>query len=189
MTMTYRINQPPFTLEFPNMSKGELQAYASWFHQILPERIAELTTTVKGTSGYEGWEPVQTPESLEPLGRWFEGQVERRKKTAEELAEARGSLKLPVAVPETELTNRTFSLAMDIGMYLSQVLLKTLPGTRWDQVLKSKQNVDYGQPVIMGFGKVSLNPVGIMVVKAYSISRGKPAELRRLYDVWAADAT
>jgi hypothetical protein len=74
---------------------------------------------------------------------------------------------------------------MDIGMYFSQVVLKNLPGTRWDQPVRNKNFADYGQPVIMGFGTVPLNPVRVMVMTAYGISRNSPARLRELYDVWA----
>ncbi len=163
----------------------ELEAYRTWFHQVLPERVAELTEVVKSTPGYERWDPSLSPESLEPLGRWFEGQVETRKKSPDEIEETRSRLTFPIDVPEETLTNRTFSVAMDIGMYFAQVVLKNLAGTRWDQPLKNKKFADYGQPVIMGFGAVPLNPVRVVVMTAYAISRGKRAELRELYDTWA----
>lgn len=183
--MTYSTIQPPFTLQFRDMTKKELIAYATWLHDSVPGRIAELTDAVKATPGYERWEPNMTPESLEDLGRWFEGQVETRKKGGEEVEQARAKLTFPVDIPEEELTNRTFSLAMDIGMYFAQVILLNLPGVRWDQPLKNKKFADYGQPVIMGFGTVPLNPVRVVVMTAYGVSRQKPARLRDLYDTWA----
>ncbi len=183
--MSYAIIQPPFTLKFEEMSKKDLEAYRTWFHQVIPERLATLTKAVKGTPGYQNWEPDLTPESLDRLGRWFEHQVETRKKSAEEIEETRSKLTFPIDIPEEELTNKSFSLAMDIGMYFSQVILKNLPGTRWDQPLKNKKFIDYGQPVIMGFGTVPLNPVGVAVTTAYRISRRKPAHLRELYETWA----
>lgn len=183
--MTYSTIQPPFTLQFPEMSKKDLIAYAAWFHDIIPARIAELTRAVTSTPGFEGWEPNATPESLDDLGRWFEGQVEMRKKDAEEIAEARAKLTFPIDIPDEQLTNRTFSLAMDMGMYFAQVVLENLLGTRWDQPLRSKKFVDYGQPVIMGFGTVPMNPVRLMVVSAYSAARKKRVDLGTLYDTWA----
>ena len=59
-------------------------------------------------------------------------------------------------------------------MYFGQVIIKNLPGTGWDQPLKNKKLADYGQPVIAGFGTVSLNPVRVMVTTAYGIARGSP---------------
>jgi hypothetical protein len=104
--MAYAIIQPPFTLDFRNMSKKELRAYAEWFHHVLPERVAELTNAVKGTRGYESWDPNLTPESLGVLGRWFEGQVEARAKTGEEMGETNARLTFPIDVPNEELTNK-----------------------------------------------------------------------------------
>jgi hypothetical protein len=183
--MTYAIIEPPFTLKFHDMPKGELEAYRDWFHSVLPARIAELTSAVKVTPAFESWDSNQRPESLDLLGRWFEGQVETRRRSAEEMAEIHAKLTFPIDVPDEELTNRTFSLAMDLGMYFGQVILKNLPGTRWDQLVKGKNFVDYGQPVIMGFGAVPLNPVRVMVMTAYGISRQQPADLPSLYDTWS----
>jgi hypothetical protein len=183
--MTYSIIQPPFTLKFHEMTKKDLIAYAAWFHDSAPGRIAELTGAVKSSSHYESWEPTVTPESLEDLGRWLESQVETRTLRGEEIEETRAKLTFPIDIPGEDLTNRTFSLAMDIGMYFAQVVLKNLPGTRWAQPLRNKNFADYGQPVIMGFGTVPLNPVRVMVTTAYAISRKKPAHLRGLYETWA----
>jgi hypothetical protein len=183
--MTYSTIQPPFTLQFHDMAKKDLIAYARWFHDSTAGRITELTGAVTSTPGYESWRPNTTPESLEDLGLWFEDQVETRKKQAADIAEDRAKLAFPIDVPDEELTNRTFSLAMDIGMYFAQVVLKSLPGTQWDQPLGNKKFADYGQPVIMGFGTIPLNPVRVMVTTAYAISRRKPADLRGLYDTWA----
>lgn len=183
--MEYSTIQPPFTLNFREMSKRELREYARWFHDVLPTRIAGLAKAVKSTPGYEDWEPDATPESLEQLGHWFEGQVETRAKTAEELARAKADLPYPIDIPEVELTNRTFSLAMDIGMYFARVVIHNNEGAEWDQPLRgSKRFVDYGQPVVVGLGPVPLNPVQIMVTNAYRVSWGEPSRLRELYDTW-----
>ena len=144
----------------------------------------ELTREAHNT-GCRAWEPNLTPESLQPLGEWFDGQVETRKKTSEEVEQTRSSLTFPMDIPDEELTTRTFSLAMDIGIYFAQVLLKNLPGTAWDQPLKNKRFADYGQPVILGFGKVPLNPIRVIVTTAHGIARKKRAQLQELYETWA----
>jgi hypothetical protein len=76
-------------------------------------------------------------------------------------------------------------------MYLSQVLLKAYPSLKWDQALKNKKFVDYGQPVLLGFGRVPLNPVGIVVSLAYGLVRNWKSEkaLRGLFDVWSTLVT
>jgi len=41
--MRYAIIEPPsFWRPYHEMSRTELEAYQMWFHQVLPERIAEL---------------------------------------------------------------------------------------------------------------------------------------------------
>ena len=70
-------------------------------------------------------------------------------------------------------------------MYFGQVVLKSVRGTRWDQPLgKSRRWADYGQPVIVGNGRVPLNPVRIMVTAAYSFADKRPTSLRELFNAW-----
>jgi hypothetical protein len=66
------------------------------------------------------------------------------------------------------------------------VVLKNLAGTTWDQTLKNQRFADYGQPVIMGFGSVPLNPVRIIVSTAYGIASKERGggRLRELYGTW-----
>ena len=185
--MPYTTVQPPFTLEFDHMSRQELDAYATWFHGAIARRINELTAAVRETPGFGGWRPDYTPASLDHLGKWFAGQVEVRPRTREESDEILGQQPIPVGVPDQELTNRTFSLAMDIGMYLSEVLMRNVSGLRWEQPLRDKHFADYGQPVIVGAGTVPFNPVAITVTLAYGIVRQTKGayRLRELYDIWS----
>jgi len=185
--MPYAIIQPPFTLKFREMPKPELKSYYAWFMQVLPERVAGLEQAVREAPSHGAWRADLTPDSLIPLGEWFASQVEVRKRTQEELDEIKAGLTFPIEVSEEELTNRTFSIAMDVGMYFSQVILKNLPGTKWDQLLKNRRDAEYGQPVLMGFGVVPLNPVRIATVIAYGISSHTKtgANLRAAYDTWA----
>jgi hypothetical protein len=73
-------------------------------------------------------------------------------------------------------------------MYFAQVVLKNLPGTKWDQPLRNKNFADYGQPVLMGFGAVPLNPIRIAVMTAYGIARKQQGggRLSELFETWAA---
>jgi hypothetical protein len=162
--MAYQIIQPPFTLRFSEMQKRDLQAYRLWLQDVLHRRIAELTSAVKATPGHEDWEPDETPGSLDALGRWFESQVETQKE---------------------ELTVRSWSLAMDIGLYFGRVILRNVGGTWWEQPLDNKKVADYGQPVIMGCGSVPLNPVRVLLGIAYVVSANQPARLGELYETWA----
>jgi hypothetical protein len=186
--MHYEIIQPPFELKFREMPKKQLEAYREWFHTIMPDRLAALATAVKDTPRFQSWASDLSPDSLGPLGDWFSQQVETRPRSLKEKEEIESRLTFPIDVPNEELTVRTFSLAMDIGMYFGRVVLTNLPGTRWDQPLKNLKFVDYGQPVIMGFGTVPLNPVRIVLMLAYAFAAKEQSgdRLRALYEIWAA---
>jgi hypothetical protein len=93
----------------------------------------------------------------------------------------------PMDIPDKELTYRIFFLAMDTGMYFSQVLLKSYPSLRWEQRIANKRFADYGQPLLAGFGAVSLNPVRIAHVIAHGLADGTYTgkRLREVYNIWA----
>ena len=185
--MNYPIIQPPFTLVFRAMSKKELKDYNEWFHKVIPERIGILTAAVQTTSGYERWESDNSPESLETLGEWFLTQAETRPLSQEENDEIQNQSAFPISVPGDELTNKTFSLAMDVGMYLSQVFLANHSSLQWSQPLGNKRFVDYGQPVLISFEAAPFNPVRMMVTLAYGLANGWKTgkSLRELYGIWS----
>lgn len=184
--MTYATIQPPFTLKFREMSKKELKDYFLWFMDVLPQRLNELANAVRETPGFEAWQADYTPASLDTLGEWFACQVETRNRTEDELQAIKDRLVFPMDIPGEELTNRTFSLAIDMGMYFSQVLLKNYPSLKWEQPLGNKKFADYGQPSLTGFGPVSVNPVRIGHVIGHGLAdktyNGRC--LREAYDYW-----
>ena len=185
--MSYETIQPPFTLKFREMTRKELEDYFDWFQKVLPQRLDELTKAVKQTSGFANWQPDLAPASLDLLGDWFTSQVEMRSRTHDEIEEIESRSVYPIEVPGEELTNRAFSLAMDIGMYLSQVFFRNQPNLRWEQPFGNKKFVDYGQPVLAGFGAVPFNPVRMLVTFAYGVASKKEGGkgLRELYDIWS----
>ena len=186
MSMAYKIIQPPFTLKFREMTRKELKEYYHWFMGILPERVDELARAVRKTSGFESWQADATPASLDLLGEWLAVQVETRPRTEAEIQEIKGRSKFPIDIPTVELTNRTFSLAMDTGMYISQVMLQNNPSLRWDQQFGNKRFIDYGQPVLVEFSTGPFNPVHMMVTLAYGIKSKLRAGrgLRDVYEIW-----
>jgi hypothetical protein len=185
--MTYATIQPPFTLAFQEMPKKELNRYFDWFMEVRSQRLNELAEAIKGTPGYEGWQPDGTPASLDSLGKWFVEQANVRARTDEEVKTIEDRLAFPMDAEGEELTTCTLSLTMDVGMYLSQVFLTNHPSLQWHQPLGNKKFIDYGQPVLTKFKPGPLNPVRMVVTLAYgSVSKQKTAEdLRNIYDIWS----
>lgn len=187
--MTYTIIQPPFTLQFREMTKADLKAYFDWFLNQIPTRLPILESFIRETPGFESWSADFTVESLKALGEWYAVQVETRPRNHGELAEIEQKLSFPIPVPGQELTNKTFSLAFDVGMYLSEIFRRNFPSLRWDLILKNKKLAEYGQPVLVGFrGGVPLNPIWIMIVLAYAIAdkTKSGARLLELYNYWSS---
>jgi hypothetical protein len=184
-TMAYNTIQPPFTLKLWEMSKKELRDYFRWFQEVMSERINELASTVKSSHGFEDWKPDYTPNSLDALGSWFATQVQTRPRTQEEIEKLAAQSPFPSS--SQELTNQTISLAMDIAMYFSQVLLRNNPSLRWDQLFGSKKYIDYGQPVLVEFAdKIPRNPIRAITTLTYGLIDKTYTEkrLREIYDVW-----
>ena len=187
MSTAYKIIEPPFTLKFREMTKKELKDYFQWFMGILPDRVDELSRAVHETPGFQSWQADTTSISLDLLGDWLASQVETRPRTDEEIREIKRRSKFPIDVPTLELTNKTFSLAMDVGMYISQVFLQNQPSLRWDQQFGNKRFVDYGQPVLIEFISAPFNPVGMMVTLSYGLaSKSRTGRgLREIYEIWS----
>jgi hypothetical protein len=182
-TTVYKTIQPPFTLKFWEMSKKELREYFRWFQEVIPERIAELASAVKSSPGFEDWKSDYTPASLNALGDWFATKVQTRLRTKDEVEEIAAESSLPRSA--RELTDDTISMAMDIAMYLSQVLLQNHPALKWDQAFGGKKYIDYGQPVLVGFSDgIPMNPVRVITTVAYGLVRGSYTgkTLREMYD-------
>jgi hypothetical protein len=184
--MAYSVIQPPFTLKFREMPRKELKEHYDWFLGVIPQRLSELAVLVRSSPRFGAWELDYTPASLESLGEWLVGQVAERQRTPEEMLKIRNRLTFPIEIPDKDLTNRTFYLAMDVGMYLSQVFLRNHPSVSWKHDLQNKKFVDYGQPVLVGFA-VPLNPVRVALVLAYKlVSKTETGRgLREIYDIWA----
>jgi hypothetical protein len=185
--MSYQIIQPPFTLKFREMSKGELVAYAGWLHEITDERMSEIEGVVRSTPGFESWTATFKPEALVLLGEWFAVEVTTRSRTPEEKTELKLRGDLLMSAPDVDLTNRSFSLAIDVGLYFARTFERAYPQLTWEQFFDDKKFADYGQPVLTGFGQVPLNPVRIAVSLAYGIASGKQTgkRLKEIYDYWS----
>lgn len=189
--MIYSIIQPPFlTLKFRTMSRAEANRHFIWFLEQIPIRISILEHAVKSIASYESWKADYTPESLEDLGQWFYENIETRSRSEAEKEEIYNNAPewfRKVEVQDWQLSNRTFSLVMDIGMYLSQVFEKNLSGLKWVMVEKPKNDAYYQQPVLKGTGQLVFNPVEIMLTLAYGFARKNrlPEELREVYDIWS----
>lgn len=200
--MDYELIEPPFglrlkdrmDLDFEKLTKREARAYAAWFHEQAPKRIALLVRAVRSTPAYEDWVSDFSLESLDALTRWLAQKAAVRRRSLEEIEDylriAPPWIEKVRGVGEFDLSEETYSLCYDIGMYFATVLEANLKGLRWTIVERPKRSIDIHQPVLTGFGKLEFNPVQMMTVQAWRAVRkeGKPPDLRQLFDIWSQDA-
>jgi len=168
------------------MSADELKGYGRWFLETVPARIAELHGAINSSPGFEDWEPDHSFSSIEALGLWLSRQVETRPRTNDEIDRIKVQSNFDVGVSGEELTNRTFSLAMDAGMYFGESLVSGYPHLQYYQPLNDKKFADFGQMVLLGFGRATLNPVRIVVTFCYGVASGKQGSKRlgEVYNYW-----
>lgn len=166
---------------------GKLRLYKQWFHAVMPQRIQILEDEVRRSASTSEWRADCTPQSLDTLGPWFAEQVETRPRRDEERVwlEKAGT-RILVSGP-TCLTDRTESIAFDVGMYFGATLKKAIPHATWTQNLRAKRYVDYGAPELTGFkSKMTVNPLRLVQVVAYkNMGTVKhPDRLREVFDNW-----
>lgn len=185
--MSYTVIQPQSDFNFRKKTQKELTAYNKWYHSVEPERIDILTNTIVEDLQIEHDQLQFDRTSLFIVGKWFSQSVEVRARTGEEINSIKENLKFPVNFPEYELTDRTFSIAIDVGMYVSRVFRREFPDLEWIQAGGGKTSADYGQPVLSSFGGRVFNPTRMMVVQAYGLARqkGTGGEIVELFDIWS----
>jgi len=126
------------------------------FVAVIPERIRILARAVQTTPGFEAWTPDLTPESLLPLGQWLSRVVRTTTSSEPEIGKlfAESPKWVHLWIRDWDLTDETFSICCDIGMYLSQMLIARIPDLSWGI---GKTALNRNQPAVRGIGKVDFN--------------------------------
>mgnify|MGYP006966082550 CR=1 FL=1 len=191
--MDYFIIDPPLIVPFSEMTKIQAKKYFNWYKGQIPSRIAQLTKLITSTNGYENWHCDYSPDSLNDLGIWFMNHVEMISKTEQELSDYDNIpewLRSIISIETETITNRTYSLCVDIGMYFCQVLIKNIGGV--ELILsKSKRHddINFNQPVLVGNKNLEFNPSHIMQILAFGFAKKTKLSnrLRELFDIWKND--
>ncbi|PIQ77698.1 hypothetical protein COV82_03125 [Candidatus Peregrinibacteria bacterium CG11_big_fil_rev_8_21_14_0_20_46_8] len=164
----YEIIAPPFTLEFRKMSTKELKQYYEWFMNEKPKRLKLLDEAIKSTKGFEKWNNDFSVDSLTSLGKWITATKKRK-------------------LLSGDLTNETFSHAIDAAMYFGDVLIRTNNNLTWHHNINTAKNdADYGQPVVTRNSKIPCNPVQLLVAFSYGLFEGtkKDTDLIKTFQYW-----
>jgi hypothetical protein len=150
----------PFALSIAKppseMTRKEAEQEFAELMDKLPEMLAYFTDVLRA----EGVNLDDSPEVvLTRAGQWVvsKGQLRRVKSTLDP--------KFGGAEHALDLTIPTMSACCYLGYFFGELLLQTVPGTRWQLVTENKRDMDYHRPVIRpSFGKGQLEPARVAMM-------------------------
>jgi hypothetical protein len=154
------LSYPPFAppeelarIRHEQWSSQQAQAYAAWFHSVSDARIAGLLAYF-GEKGR-----VIDEDLIRDLG-------EHLKRTLPQPQFSAPSVHGP------ELTNQGYGLAADMGLLGAKWLRNQYPRLQWSIIRKPKSDISYNFPVLIGFGKMPLDPVLVSINQAHGLLAG-----------------
>jgi len=193
--MIYKLFSPPSLRPFSQMTREEAIAYYQWFVTQIPSRLNILEQAVQSSAAhiYHKWNANRTATSLELLGEWFLQNVTVRMLSEDEIQERLEAIplqfRLSIPAQNWVLDENSYSIAVDIGIYLGEILRVNYPQLRWQLLTKPKSDIDYHYPVVTGgFGrKHHCNSLGVSISLALSFVEGvdDAFRLRKLYEIWS----
>lgn len=167
------IDNLPFSYDFSKRSIKELRQYRAWFFDNKQSRLDELNALIHRTPGYADWKMDYSKESLFQLGEFLKHVVEIRPLSPEVYKQQREYFPPEIDILDWELTPRTVSILIDLGMYVGDVLIKNHPGLKWIQYPgRGKIDANYGHMVILINTNNWVNPTRAMYITGLKVAKG-----------------
>ena len=171
---------------FFELTPKQAKEYFLWYTSEIPNRITLLWEYMK--KGHPEAEPFDySPESLIPLWEWYESKIQQVPMTVKEI-ESRVRifpkyLESEIRKKTIKFTDETLSLALDISIYLGEVVVKNHPHLRWNFRTRPKREISVYRPVIDGLNyKMTLEPSrSLMVLTLEAIKERNQPRLYHLY--------
>ena len=178
-----------FFFSFFELTPKQAKEYFLWYTSEIPNRIALLWEYIKQERPEA--EPFDySPESLIPLWEWYETKIEQVPMTAKEI-ESRVRmfpkyLESEIQKNTKKFTDETLSLALDISIYLGEVVVKNHPHLRWNYRTRPKREISVYRPVIDGLNyKMTLDSSRIVFVQMLtSVKEQNKNHLYVIYRHW-----
>ena len=174
---------------FFELTPKQAKEYFLWYTSEIPNRIALLWEYIKQERPEA--EPFDySPESLIPLWEWYETKIEQVPMTAKEI-ESRVRmfpkyLESEIQKNTKKFTDETLSLALDISIYLGEVVVKNHPHLRWNYRTRPKREISVYRQVIDGLNyKMTLDSSRIVFVQMLtSVKEQNKNHLYVIYRHW-----
>ena len=139
---------------FFELTPKQAKEYFKWYMEEIPHRLALLRNRIR--QDCPELEPFDySPESLIPIWEWYETKIEQIPMTK---AEIESRVKIFPKYLESEIrkntkkfTDEALSFALDISIYLGEVIIKNYPHLRWDYRTRPKREISvYRQWILLG---------------------------------------
>jgi hypothetical protein len=122
------------------------------------------------------------------LQKWFEGNVVTRKKTAKEIEHEKTKLKGiwhdVIEIQDWILTEQTYSICLDIGIFWGEYFIKEFPILKWSRDIRPR-SAQKNHPVVISPNKVQFSVLGPPVVCALSIAKKERIDWKDLNQTWS----
>lgn len=186
--MDYELMVPPFeTKSFFEMNKKEAKEYFEWFIGNIPARIEQLKNTYEGLGG-KSYDLDFSVNSLRDLWEWYIKNVEIIDKSEEEILKEKEELPewLKKDVLTIKISTTWLAVAIDISMYLGEVLVRNNDKLEWGFVTKPKKVSHVNKPVIIGFKNDEMDVAWSLYIQTSKLLDGKNEKnaLINLCNVW-----
>ncbi len=194
--MKYQLNNPEYLhrFDFATSTHQDAKNYFSWYIAQIPLRCPILEAAIQTTNQiFANWQANYTAESLKLLGKWFY-QAAKWEPTSEEFRQnylKKAQVNLPehlwsiIETPKFVLTQQTWSLIIDLGMYFGETLRQNTANVKWHLWTKGgKKDADYHQPILVNSAlKRTCNPQRLMRVMALHFCE-RTQSPERLYELF-----
>jgi len=153
------------------MSLEDVQNYFEWFMAIKDKRLSIFYNQVFRSEKVEFSE-----DKLQAIFYFFRENLTTKQLIPEEVERKR--LRLPKKlqkihkVLDYEFIEPTYTMMFDAGIYLGELLIKTISGLNW-VIEKDDEMAHFGEPILMKKGMtIDANPTAVFYVMALKIKEG-----------------
>jgi hypothetical protein len=168
------------------LTAKQAKVYFNWYMGEIPHRLTLLWNYIR--QDCPEIKPFDySPESLNLIWEWYEPKIQQVAMTKEEI-ESRVRifpkyLESEIRKNKIKFTDDTLSLALDISIYLGEVVIKNHPHLHWNYRTRPKREFSVYRPVIDGLNyKMTLEPSQVLFV--LMLESAKEPDKKRLYDLY-----
>lgn len=161
------IEDLPIDYDFSNKSNKQLKLYEKWFNNNKQYRINNLTEYVHSSVDFQDWKSDFSISSLKDLDSWFKKNIETQEISENDYKKLREETPDWINLDKKELTIKTKSIIVDVGIYLGEVFSRN-NNINWTQYLSGKDN-NKGH-MVLKLKSINFNPIWVTYILSTKIA-------------------